>query len=451
MLCFAHAEVKPMADKGDRGLAENTLSVATRAPVSTDQLDGLVAVLDLVRCGRARTRPELVRISGLGRGAVTQRVAQLLDTGLLVESELGRSTGGRPPRELAVRAEAGLVLVAPLGATHVTAGVTDLTGRLLASVEEPGNIAAGPEQTLRRVEELFDELLARDTVPRAPVYGIGVGLPGPVEFATGAPVNPPIMPGWDGYQVRNRLAERFDVPVWIDNDVNLMALGELRMGAAQHEQDVVFVKIGTGIGAGLISDGRLHRGANGAAGDIGHATVAADSGIVCRCGNVGCLEALAGGAALSRDATAAAEQGRSPYLRRVLDGGAPITASDVAAAAQHGDAVAVELLTRSGQLVGETVATLVNFFNPSLVLLGGGVALAGDVILAAIREAVYRRSLPLATRELRITRSTLVPDPALPGAAHMVLDELFSRHHLGRWLPAGSPAGFPELAGDARP
>ncbi|MBF6953150.1 ROK family protein, partial [Acinetobacter baumannii] len=129
--------------------------------------------------------------------------------------------GGRPPRELTVRAEAGLVLVAPLGASHIAAGVTDLTGRLLASVVEPADIAAGPDRTLARVEELFDELLARDEAPRAPVYGSGGGLPGPVEFATGTPVNPPIMPGWDGYRVRERLAGRYAVPVWVDNDVNL--------------------------------------------------------------------------------------------------------------------------------------------------------------------------------------------------------------------------------------
>lgn len=422
------------------------LAAAARAPVSTDQLDGLVTVLDLVRCGRARSRPELVRMSGLGRGAVTQRVAELLESGLLIESELGRSTGGRPPRELAVRADAGLVLVAPLGATHVAVGVTDLTGRLIEFVEEPAVIAAGPDRTLHRLEELIDELLARPTVPRVPVYGIGVGLPGPVEFASGTPVSPPIMPGWDGYPIRARLSERYDVPVWVDNDVNLMALGELRVGAAQDQQDVIFVKIGTGIGAGLISCGRLHRGTQGAAGDIGHTTVDVASGIVCRCGNVGCLEALAGGAALSRDGTAAAGDGRSPFLQEVLGRGQLITASDVAAAAEHGDPVAVELLGRSGQLVGETVAALVNFFNPSLVLLGGGVALAGDMMLAAVRQAVYRRSLPLATRDLRIQRSTLSPDPGLPGAAHMVLDELFSRERLGRWLPAGSPYGLPEIA-----
>jgi len=423
-----------------------SLGAATRAPVSTDQLDGLVTVLHLVRSGQARTRPELARLSGMGRGAVTQRVAELLESGLLVESEIGRSTGGRPPRELAVRAEAGLVLVAPLGASHFTAGITDLTGRVIEYVEEPGDIAAGPDTTLAHLEELFDRLLARDTVPDAPVFGIGVGLPGPVEFASGTPISPPIMPGWDGYPVRTWLSERHDVPVWVDNDVNLMALGELRVGAARDQQDVIYVKIGTGIGAGLISSGRLHRGAQGAAGDIGHATVDAAGGVVCRCGNIGCLEALAGGAALSRDGTTAAEEGRSEFLARVLDSGKPIAAADVAAAAEHGDPVAVELLTGSGQLVGETVATLVNFFNPALVLLGGGVALGGDMILASVREAVYRRSLPLATRDLRIDRSTLTPDPALSGAAHMVLDELFSRQRLGRWLPVGSPSGYPEIA-----
>jgi glucokinase-like ROK family protein len=425
---------------------ESSLSAATRAPVSTDQLDGLVTVLHLVRSGQARTRPELARLSGMGRGAVTQRVAELMDSGLLVESELGRSTGGRPPRELAVRAEAGLILVAPLGATHLAVGVTDLTGRVLDFVEEPGDIAAGPDTTLARVEQLFDQLLSRATVPEAPIYGIGVGLPGPVEFASGTPVSPPIMPGWDGYPVRARLSERHGVPVWVDNDVNLMALGELRVGAARNQQDVIYVKVGTGIGAGLISSGRLHRGTQGAAGDIGHARVDAASGIVCRCGNVGCLEALAGGAALSRDGTTAAAEGRSEFLGRMLAAGQPIAAADVAVAAEHGDPVAVELLSRSGQLVGETVATLVNFFNPSLVLLGGGVALAGDMILASVRETVYRRSLPLATRELRIERSTLAPDPALSGAAHMVLDELFSRQRLGRWLPVGSPSGYPEIA-----
>ena len=417
-----------------------------RATWSAERLDTLVTVLDLVRGGRARTRPELAELSGLGRGVIAERVAELIDRGLVEDGGIGRSTGGRAPRELRFRADAGVILVAPLGVTAVGVGVTDLAGRVLVQRVEPCDIAAGPDDVLGHVEEILGQLLQSDAVPDGvDVYGVGVGLPGPVEFATGRPVSPPIMPGWDLYPVRERLAERFRAPVWVDNDVNLMALGELRAGVAQGEANVVFVKIGTGIGAGLVASGKLHRGAQGCAGDIGHVLVAEDTGIVCRCGNVGCLEALAGGAALARDAAVAAMEGRSPYLKALLDRGRPLEASDVGDAAQHGDAAAVGLLLHSGRLVGETLATLVNAFNPSLIILGGGVLESGDAVVAAISQTVYRRSLPLATRELRIRRSSLTREGALIGAAHMVVDQLFSSECLGLWLADGSPAGHTKL------
>jgi glucokinase-like ROK family protein len=378
-------------------------------------------------------------------------VSQLIDSGLLVESGLAASTGGRAPRELALRAESGLVLVAPLGASHLAVGVTDLAGRLLHHYREPGDVASGPEMFLARVEELLDQMLISEYVPTgARLFGIGIGVPGPVEFATGAPVSPPIMPGWDGYDIRGRFARRYDVPVWVDNDVNLMALGELRAGAARSQRDVIYVKIGTGIGAGLISSGTLHRGTQGCAGDIGHAIVDETSGVVCRCGKVGCLEALAGGSALTAAALAAARGGRSATLSAMLakrDGeGSEMSFGDVTEAAEHGDAVAVDLITRSGRLLGHTLATFVSFYNPSLVLLGGKVAGSGDRLLAAVREGIYRRSLPLATRDLQVALSALTPDPGLFGAAFMVLDELFSRKYLGRWLHHGAPAGRIEIA-----
>ncbi|WP_214370691.1 ROK family protein [Pseudonocardia sp. H11422] len=415
--------------------------------MAPDQLDSLVVVLDLVRSGTARTRPELARRSGLGRTVITQRLGQLMACGLVGEGELGRSTGGRAPRELRFRAEAGAVLVAELGATGLSVGITDLSGELCRHHQEPWDIAAGPEATLGRIEALFDDLLAGG--PPVRPWGIGVGVPGPVEFASGRPVAPPIMPGWDGYRVRDRLAARYDVPVWVDNEVNTMALGELRTGLARDVADMIYVKIGTGIGAGLISGGRLHRGAQGCAGDIGHValvnSVPGAADVACRCGNVGCLEALAGGAALARDATAAAEAGRSPALSQRLARG-PLQAVDVVAAAEFGDLVAVELLQRAGRLVGETLAALVSFYNPAMVLLGGGVGASGDLLLASIRHAVYRRSLPLATRDLKIARSPLSERAGLLGAAFMVVDELLSRERLGRWIAHGSPAGRPALA-----
>jgi glucokinase-like ROK family protein len=419
--------------------------------IAVDQLDTLVTVLDLVRFGAACTRPELARRSGLGRTVVTQRLAQLISSGLVEEGPLAASTGGRAPRELRFRADAAVVLVAELGATSISVGLTDLAGRLVAQHEEAWDIAAGPDATLARVEELFDVLLA-ERAPTA-VWGVGVGVPGPVEFASGRPVAPPIMPGWDGYPVRDRLAARYDVPVWVDNEVNTMALGEYRAGLGQGADELIHVKIGTGIGAGLISGGRLHRGARGCAGDIGHVTLVSEvieavpgaDRQVCHCGKIGCLEALAGGAALARDATEAARSGRSPTLARRMAETGTLDASDVVRAAEFGDPVAVELLQRAGRLVGETLAALVNFFNPSMVLLGGGVGTSGDLVLAAVRQAVYRRSLPLATRDLRIVRSQLGDRAGLMGAGFMVVDELFSRERLGRWLLGGTPAGRPAL------
>jgi glucokinase-like ROK family protein len=426
------------------------LASLPRAAVEPEQVDGLVSVLELVRSGVARTKPELSRRSGLGRSIITQRVTQLLDSGLLVESGLAVSTGGRAPRELTLRADAGLVLVAPLGATHLTVGVTDLAGRLLHYHREPADVALGPGKVLPRVEELFDQMLASEHVPTgAPLFGIGVGLPGPVQFATGTLVSPPIMPDWNGYDIRGRFACRYDVPVWVDKDVNLMALGELRAGAAATEKDVIFVKIGTGVGASLISSGSLHRGAQGSAGEIGHVRVDEASGVICRCGLVGCLSALTSGSAIARDALAAARAGRSPALSEIEASRSGertgLTFGDVLHAAERGDSVAVGLITRSGRLLGQNLATLVSFFNPSLVLLGGKVAGAGDLLLAVVREGIYNRSPSLATRDLRISLSTLRPDPGLYGAAFMVLDELFSRQHLGRWMHDGSPAGHIEI------
>ena len=422
-----------------------------RTAPAGDQLDTLVSVLDLVRSGHARTRPELARRSGLGRTVVTQRVQQLLDCGLLQDGSLGPSSGGRAPRELRFHADAGHLLVAEVGSTSLEVAVTDLAGTLLQQQHAEADIARGPEQTLQQVQDMFTAAIAGRPTAAPPIWGIGVSVPGPVEFATGRTIAPPIMPGWDGYPVRERLADAFGVPVWVDNDVNLMALGELRSGLARGEPDVVYIKIGTGIGAGLISGSRLHRGAQGCAGDVGHVAVVDDTGIVCRCGKTGCLEALAGGAALGREANAAAASGRSPYLAELSKSGRRLDARDVSRAAQHGDPFSVELLTRSGQLVGAMLATLVNFYNPSLIIIGGGVAASGDLLLAAIREAVYRRSLPLATRHLRIMGSRLSDRAGLTGAAAMVVDELLTQDLLGQWIHHGSPVGRPELAGASRP
>lgn len=375
--------------------------------------------------------------TGLSRGVVAQRVAELVERGLLVEEGREQSTGGRPPRGLRFDADAGHLLLADLGATSVAVAISDLSGTIHSFVEEPADIAHGPEAILGRVEQLLARLRRKHGAGTGPLRGVGVGVPGPVEFRSGRPVAPPIMPGWDRYPIRDRFAERFGAPTWVDNDVNVLALGEWRYGVARGHDNVIFVKIGTGIGAGLISDGQLHRGAQGAAGDVGHIGVVDPGGIVCRCGNVGCLEALAGGAALARDAETAAREGRSRLLGEVLTREGRVRAEDVGWAAAHGDAVSVELLQRAGRLIGSMLASTVNFFNPSLIVIGGGVANAGDALPAAIREVVYGRSLPLATRDLTIKRSSLGAHGGVMGAAAMVLDELFTPERLAVWDRSG--------------
>ncbi len=411
-------------------------------PVLENQMDTILTVLNLVRSDAAHSRPEIVHLSGLGRNVVTHRVSQLLESGLLVEGQLGPSTGGRAPRELLFRPDTGYILVAELGATSISVAISDLTGQLTGQHTESADVTAGPEVVLARVEELFDELLQAHPVT---VWGVGVGLPGPVEFSTGRPVAPPIMPGWDRYDARGYFENRYDVPVWVDNDANVMALGELRSGLARGQSDVVYVKVGYGIGAGLVSGGEMHRGAQGSAGDIGHIEVSDHSDVVCRCGQKGCLEALAGGIALAREGQRAADTRQSPFLAE-LRHGKQITAADVGWAALNGDPVSVKLITHSAVLVGETLARLVNFYNPALILIGGGVADVGDLYLATIRQAILRRSLPLATRALRIERSPLGNTAGLTGAGFMVIDQLLTPERLGMWIERGTPAGQPALS-----
>ncbi len=419
--------------------------------MSADQtpLGDALAVLHRIREAGSTTRADLGRDLGLRRGVVTQRVGTLLDLGLVDEAVMRPSSGGRAPRELAFRRDAGYVLVADLGATTLAAGIADLSGALVATEEGGADITEGPERVLTQLEETWSRLIVECGIERDRLWGAGIGLPGPVEFATGRPISPPIMPGWDAYPVRERLAAAFDVPVWVDNEVNLEALGESRIGLGRGADEMNFVKISVGIGAGVISGSVLHRGANGAAGDIGHIAVVQDAAATCRCGNSGCLEAVAGGDALVRAAMERAAVENSTVLGRLVDDEVPIMVDDITSAAQSGDAVAVDLLMRCGRMVGDTLSTLVNFYNPSLLVIGGRLVQGNDVVLSTVRETVYGRSLPLATRSLVIARSELGPVGGLVGAAVMVVDELFSRTRFPLWSPQRSPHGYPEIVSPA--
>lgn len=405
------------------------------------RITSLSAVLDLVRSGSATTRSEVEHLTGLGRKVVAQRVAELIELGLLSEGALGPSTGGRAPRRLRFEPETGLVLVAAFGATGVSAGLADLSGQVLTQTYRTHSIADGPVPALDLVLELWRELLDAVSVdqPEARVWGVGLGVPGPVEFSTARPVSPPIMPGWDDYPIREHVQRTWPVPVWVDNDVNAMALGELRTGVARGRSDVVYVKIGTGIGAGVVSRGGLHRGAQGVAGDVGHIAVREQLGVPCRCGRTDCLEAVAGGAALVAQARGAAQDGTSPILAGLLDRDGTLTVRHLTEAAEHGDRTTAELLRTAGRRVGEMLASLINTLNPALIILGGHVAESGDLLLAAVRQAIYERSLPLATRDLVIARSLDSDVVGITGVAFTVIDEVFAPSALERWVGAGRP------------
>ncbi|GAA2911471.1 ROK family protein [Streptosporangium fragile] len=372
---------------------------------------GAGALLKILRDGRPRTRAELVQMTGLARSTLAQRLDALVSREWILPTDEAVSSGGRPAVAFAFNRAARIVLAADLGATHARVAITDLGGEILAERTAEIRIDRGPEETLGWLHRMFEEMLAETGHDRRDVCGIGLGLPGPVAHGSGRPVNPPIMPGWDGFPVPEWLGSRFDAPVLVDNDVNIMALGE-HWVARPDTEHLIFIKIGTGIGCGIISDRRLHRGAQGAAGDIGHIRVASIPDTVCRCGNTGCLEAVASGAALA--------------ARLRAEGVAADDSRDVIRLVRGGNTQAVQLIRQAGREVGDVLASIVNFFNPSVIVVGGDIAEAGEQVLAGLREVIYSRSLPLATQHLTIAASELGDRAGVIGAAVMVIEHVLA-------------------------
>jgi len=366
-------------------------------------------LLDLIRRRRCITRAGLASITGLARSTITQRVDQLIAKGLVNEVGEAASTGGRPPTMLGFNAASGVVLVADLGATHSRLAICDLDANPLAEISHDIDIADGPTKVLGWVQETFGALTEEAGRSSADVRGIGIGVPGSVDFAAGRAVHPPIMPGWDGYPIRDRFVDGYGVPVLVDNDVNIMALGEFWVMDPRVD-DFVFVKVGTGIGSGLILGGRLHRGARGAAGDIGHIQ-AGPTDVMCRCGNPGCLEASAGGAALARSLRA--------------EGHETADSRDVVALVKAGNGDAIHAVRDAGRLIGGVLAATVNMLNPAVISIGGDIAEAGQQLLAGIREIVYQRSTALSTNDLQITTGALGDRAGIIGAAALIIEHIF--------------------------
>lgn len=409
---------------GEAPLCLTTIVTSTAASFAAPGgTSGAGELLQLMLDGTPRTRAELIRMTGLARSTVGARVDALLSAGLLTPSGEAASTGGRPPARLAFNPDAGVVIGVDIGATHALVALTDLRGRVLNESALTIDVSTGPDAVLDRVASTARELLKDAGRRRSELAGVGIGLPGPVEHSTGRPVLPPIMPGWDNYDVPGHISRSLGGPVLVDNDVNIMALGE-HATMYPHVEQMLFVKVATGIGAGIISGGRLHRGAQGTAGDLGH-VAALNGGVTrCTCGNIGCLEAVASGPAIVRSLR---ERGMV-----VEDSG------DLVRLAKAGDLMAATAIREAGREIGHVLATCVSLLNPSVIVVGGRLAQSAESLLAGIREVVYGRSLPLATGELQIVASRTAGHAGVIGAATMVVQHVLSVEQVEHQLAAAA-------------
>ena len=364
-------------------------------------------LLELIRTGRATTRGDLQRLTGLSRTAVAARVAALADAGLVIHGDESASTGGRPPGTLLFNADAGVVLAVAIGRSRSQLAVFDLEGRELAGDTRDHEVGVGAPTLMPQMIDRLRSML--DGLPRVPVLGVGVSLPGVVDPVRLVSVDSPVMGGWDGVELEPFFREITDAPIYLANDADVLAQAELFGGTPF--RDLLVVKASTGLGLGVVSDGRVLTGHLGAAGEIGHTRTEAND-LLCRCGNTGCLEAIAAGWAL---VTSFNDSGREAGHVR-----------DLVAFALAGDAVARKLLRESGRRLGEVLAVAINLLNPEAVVIGGDMGQAFEVYAAGVRESVYARSTALATRDLQFLPSAQGDSAGLVGCAALAIDHVLA-------------------------
>jgi len=350
------------------------------------------------------SRSDLADKMGLTRAAVSLIVNDLLANEVVKEAESRLARSGRPPVALEINRGRGLVGAVDMGATHLSIALADFTARILQEVEYPFEIKDGPEACLAQVDQYLKQLLSNQGLSKSNLAAVGLGVPGPVITEAGIVVAPPIMPGWDRFPIRATLEKLWGCPVTLNNDAELGALGEWAYGAGRGEKNIAYIKVGSGIGAGLILNQQIYEGTTGAAGEIGHLTID-ENGPLCNCGNHGCLEAFAGGHAIAKQGQLLVSSGQRTLLSEIpLE---KIAAHEVADAARQGDHHAQEILRRAGTFIGIAIAGLINLFNPSVVIIGGGVAQSGDLLTAPIRQAVRERAMRASEQSVRITTGML--------------------------------------------
>jgi predicted NBD/HSP70 family sugar kinase len=366
-------------------------------------------LFQIFRDGQPHTKAELAELSGLARSTISLRLDQLIALGMIAPSAENSSTGGRPSAQLVLNENAFVVAGVDFGASHAVASLANLGGKILVSIETKRQISDGPEVCLRWMIAELKHLLAGQGLSGDDLLAIGIGLPGPVEHSTGKPASPPIMMGWDGFDVPARVNQEFKAKVLVDNDVNVMALGE-RHVAYPDVDHLIFLKAATGIGSGIISGGQLQRGAQGTAGDIGHVRVSSGGDVSCHCGNFGCLEAVASAPAI---------------IKKLVAEGLPVrNTSDLIDATRRAKVEAIQAIRQAGRDIGEVLSTCVSLINPAVIVIGGSLSSAGEHLIAGVREVVYARSMPLASENLSIVASKVGREGGIIGANVLAIEHV---------------------------
>ncbi|MDO5672098.1 MAG: ROK family protein [Actinomycetaceae bacterium] len=360
------------------------------------------AIVTAVGLGVATSRVDLTRTLSLAASTVSIRVQELLDWGLLEEIGSGASRGGRRPSLLQVPGGAGHFVAIDSGAQHVRIGIADFQGELKHTQEVACKLSLGPDAVLEQIADNIEKLQAK-FVPNSPLRGVCLGLPGPIDIIHGWADSGTRLPGWSRFPVAQWLSERLRVRSIVENDANLMALGEHLVHAGLSTS--ITVKAGSAIGSGLVIDGSLFRGASGMAGDIAHARLPSAPDLPCACGNTGCLETVASGVALLEQ------------YREV--GGKAQSLRDLVAAANNGDPLATTLVREAGNRLGEMLCIVVGFANPEALFVGGLLSTV-EPFVAAIRAALYGGCHSMVTRNLLIAKTTRGADAGLYGALHLI-------------------------------
>ncbi len=399
------------------------MGVETPGSQSSLHRANLERVVRAVRLAGSLTQAEIARTTGLSAATVSNIVRELRDGGAVEVTPT--SSGGRRARSVSLSGDAGIVVGVDFGHSHLRVAVGNLAHQVLAEESEPIDVDVSAAEGLDRAEELVGRLVESTGIGREKVIGVGLGVPGPIDVGTGVLGSTSILPGWSGINPREELSGRLGMPVYVDNDANLGALGEVVWGAGRGLRDLAYIKVASGVGAGLVINGRIYRGPGGTAGEIGHITLD-ESGPVCRCGNRGCLETF----------TAAR------YVLGLLDGshGPGLTVPGMVRLAREGDPGCRRVVSDVGRHVGMGVANLCNVLNPQRVILGGDLAEAGELVLAPIRESVARYAIPSAARQLSVVHGALGARAEVLGALALVLSEMGDSTLLDGSSPSATPS-----------